>query len=100
MGLRGPQAARAARAGTTAAVSDARKSWADGRHVYVAQLRAGVLMTGALSRSIDGVASQVEAIESIGWQLDEFAAFEHRNKATIVALFRRPTHSATIADRA
>ena len=74
----------------TVAVGDARKDWAAGRAVLVVQLRAGMLMTGSLSRSIDGMGAQVEAIEAIGWKLDQFAAYPHKDKTTVVAMFRRP----------
>ncbi len=68
---------------------DAERAWNEGRTIFIAQFRGGVGHTAALSRPISGVAEMLEAVEAVGWKMDQFTSVPWDNNMTIVCLFRR-----------
>jgi hypothetical protein len=59
-----------------------------GHKIFVVQLRGGYGHTPALSRPVQDVAEQIEAIEAAGWRLDHMESLLYKNNLTTVCLFR------------
>ncbi|WP_326806047.1 hypothetical protein OIE49_36545 [Streptomyces sp. NBC_01788] len=58
---------------------DAERAINEGRTVFVCRINQG-FMQGNMSGSLSGVAEQIEAVEALGWQLDQ-ANFAHDSAA-------------------
>lgn len=69
---------------------DARRALDEGHSVFVVQFRGAVSHSASLTRPISGMAERIEAVEAVGWQMDQFTAVPYKDNITIVALFRRP----------
>lgn len=75
-----------AEAGT--ARHDAQKAWDAGDDIHVVQIRPRMKRINDRSRPLPDVARDLEAIESVGWQLDRHTFIG--TNATLCAIFRRP----------
>ena len=42
-----------------------------------------------LTRPVGGMAERIEAVEAVGWRMDQFTAVPYKDNITVVALFRR-----------
>lgn len=69
----------------------AERAWAEGRVVFTPVLVSGA---GLVSEPVRGWAEMIEAIEAIGWELDQWSVTSVMNgRASMlqaVPLFRRP----------
>jgi hypothetical protein len=68
----------------------ARRAMDEGHRVFVAQLRGALGHSPSLSRPVQDVAEMIEAIESIGWELEQFTSVPFKKNMTTTCLFRRP----------
>ncbi|UXY25017.1 hypothetical protein N8I84_42075 (plasmid) [Streptomyces cynarae] len=68
----------------------AQRAISEGRTVFVCRVNQGALQSN-WSGPLSGVAEQIEAVEELGWQLDQ-ANFSHdqKNHASAFLIFRRP----------
>jgi hypothetical protein len=69
---------------------DARRALEEGHSVFVAQFRGAMSHNPSLTRPVGGMAERIEAVEAVGWVMDQFTAVPYKDNITIVALFRRP----------
>ncbi|MFF7158116.1 hypothetical protein [Streptomyces sp. NPDC008139] len=70
--------------------TEAQKAIDAGQHVFVCRINQGALQPN-WSGPLVAVAEQIEAIEGLGWALDQ-STFAHDNKghASAFLIFRRP----------
>ncbi len=71
---------------------DAQRALSEGHQVFVVQIRGAIGHSPVLSRPIQDVAEQIEAIEAVGWRLSEFTSVPFKNNMTTVCLFRPVQH--------
>jgi hypothetical protein len=69
--------------------SDPKRALDEGHSVFVAQFRGAVSHSPSLTRPIGGMAERIEAVERVGWHMDQFTAVPYKDNITVVALFRR-----------
>jgi hypothetical protein len=67
----------------------AKRALDEGHSVFVAQFRGGMSHSPSLTRPIGGMAERIEAVEALGWKMDQFTAVPYKDNITVVALFRR-----------
>lgn len=76
----------------SAAGQYAGEAWQRGQQVYVVKLIEANLNSKATA-PMSGMAEQIEAIESVGWRLQQFAAAEGKTltgeRIALVCMFRR-----------
>lgn len=74
------------------AIKHAAQAIKEGRTVYVAKLMEQIISNG-LSGPMGRVSDQIQAIEALGWTLDQMSACEAKvltiEHAGVVCLFRR-----------
>lgn len=73
---------------------EAERAISEGRRVFVCRINQGVMQSN-WSGPLSGVAEQIEAIEELGWVLDQ-ANFDHdhRDHASAFLIFRLPKAAA------
>lgn len=77
-----------------AMTKEAKRALDEGRTVFVCRINQGMTQVN-VSGSLSGVAEQIEAIESLGWQLDQANfAHDHRDHASAFLIFRVPRPQA------
>lgn len=72
--------------------ASAQRAIVEGRKVFVVQIRGAMHNTLAMSHPVADVAEQIEAIEAVGWRLDQLTAVPYKDNITNVCLFR-PAHA-------
>ncbi|MEU3369826.1 hypothetical protein ACFYM2_26940 [Streptomyces sp. NPDC006711] len=73
---------------------EAQRALDEGRTVFVCRVNQGSLQSN-YSGSLSGVAEQIEAVEALGWQLDQASfSHDHRDHASAFLIFRRPKAAA------
>ncbi|WP_330342354.1 hypothetical protein [Streptomyces sp. NBC_00557] len=75
----------------------AQRAVTEGRTVFVCRVNQGVLQSN-FSGPLSGVAEQIEAVEELGWQLDQASfSHDHKDHASAFLTFRRPWgHAAAL----
>ncbi|MEY7974608.1 hypothetical protein AB8O38_21710 [Saccharomonospora xinjiangensis] len=72
---------------------EARHAIDRGRKVFVAKF-VEANMTSLITGPMTGLNDQIEAVESLGWRLDQFAVGEGKaltgERVAVICLFRRP----------
>ncbi|MGW4567074.1 hypothetical protein ACWEN3_33330 [Streptomyces sp. NPDC004561] len=67
----------------------AQRAIAEGRTVFVCRVNQGALQSN-FSGPLSGVAEQIEAVEELGWQLDQASfSHDHKDHASAFLIFRR-----------
>lgn len=70
--------------------TEAQKAIDAGQVVFVCRINQGALQSN-WSGPLDAVAEQIEAIEELGWALDQSTfAHDHKGHASAFLIFRRP----------
>jgi hypothetical protein len=69
--------------------SDARRAWAEGHTVFIANLRGGPVQPITPTLSLGWTAGQIEEIEAAGWRMAEFTAVEFQAALSVICVFRR-----------
>ncbi|MBD0743915.1 hypothetical protein BG418_20290 [Streptomyces sp. CBMA152] len=78
---------------------EAQRAIDEGRTVFVCRVNQGALQSN-FSGSLSGVAEQIEAIEAVGWQLDQASfSHDHKDHASAFLIFRRPKAAAPSVQR-
>lgn len=67
---------------------NAKRALDEGHTIFVAQFRGAVSHSPTLTRPIGGMAERIEAVEALGWRMDQFTAVPYKDNITVVALFR------------
>jgi hypothetical protein len=74
----------------------AQRAISEGRSVFVCRVNQGALQSN-WSGPLSGVAEQIEAVESLGWQLDQANfAHDHKGHASAFLIFRLMRQSAPV----
>lgn len=72
----------------------AQRAIEENHFVFVCRVNQGALQSN-WSGPLSGVAEQIEAVEALGWQLDQASfSHDHKDHASAFLIFRRPRGNA------
>lgn len=70
--------------------ADAQRAREEGRRVFVAVFKAGVLSSGMFSGGLGHIAEMIEAVEAEGWRLEHFTYDSTESRTDRVCGLFRP----------
>ena len=55
---------------------DAKRALDEGHSIFVAEFRGAVSHNPSLTRPVGGMAERIEAVEAVGWHMDQLLEFQ------------------------